>query len=124
MFRSSKRVFSKNSISLGFKDFAAFVISLDLVSLINVILFGSISLSLSATILSDLDFLSSSVLILPKCDNKIIDAPLSKIYLMVGKAASILFISAILPSAIGTLKSTLKITFFPLRFKSLIDFFI
>ena len=124
-FKSSNLVFSNTKISPFFKFLAAFWTSAPLVDFIKItLLLGKSSASFCATKFNDLSFLSSSVLTLPKCESRIIEAFLSNIYLIVGKAASILFISIILPLLIGTLKSTLRMTFLLFSSKSLIVFFI
>ena len=56
----------------------------------------------------------------PRCVITTSDAPLSRIYLIVGRAALIRVLSVTTPSLRGTLKSTLIRTLLPLRSASLI----
>ena len=110
-FKSSHLVFSNMMICPGSIFFTASLTSGPVGWGTKVTFFPNNLLNSVATGFKDFLALSASSLILPKCDNRITLAFASNALLIVGKAATILLLLVIFPSLIGTLKSTLIITF-------------
>ena len=114
-----KRVFSRTTISPSFISATAFFAfsPTTVSSLAKTTFVLTSSASLSAAALRE-NLSSGPFFGLPRCEQRTIFAPFSTNLLIVGSAAWILLSFVILPSFIGTLKSTRTRTFLPFTCKS------